>query len=131
MRSRAAVVFGFLATIVACGSGFTLPPVTSGVVVQHTVGGHPAGAAEPRRLTSQQVQSVSNWFSQHSEGWSQSFVSYAPSLEIRLEHRDDVSVVNIVSPTFIVVYNRSGQFERKAGLQEVESLKSAIGDHGA
>lgn len=130
MRMRAAIVGCTLVALVGCASALTLPPVRSAAVVEHSAERISQEPAPSRSLTSQQIKDVSSWFLQHGEGWSSSVASYVPSLEIRLEHKDDVSVVNILS-SMVVVNNHSGQFVRKASLEDIRKLKAAIGVKGA
>jgi hypothetical protein len=105
------------------GCKLTLPQVTSATVERYQSG-------EPLQqipLSSNQLSALSGWFSQHDSGWSSSVVSYVPTLIVRAKHNDgDVSVINVLS-RMVVIYNRSGQYEKQISQTDLATLRSILG----
>lgn len=125
MKLRHAVALLASALTIA-GCQLDVSPITSATMSQYV-----SGRPEPSvTLRSEKVQALSSWIAEHRSGWSPSFVSYAPSLEIRLTHAaGETSVMNIDSKK-VVIYNRSGQLEQEFPSSSLSALRSAIGGAG-
>lgn len=118
---RAFALCAFLALFLA-GCKFTLPQVSSAAIEQYSTG----QTLHAKELNPNQVHALSNWFSQHSSGWSSSVASYAPSLLVRAKHADgNVSVINIMS-NMVVVYNRSGQYQQQFTQNELAVIRRIL-----
>jgi hypothetical protein len=117
-------VLGTFLALFLAGCKFSLPQVSSATIEQYQTG-RPLQAKE---LTPNQVRALSDWFSQHSSGWSSSVASYVPTLLVHAKHTDgDTSVINIMS-NMVVVYNRSGQYQQQftpSALAEIRRIVEA------
>lgn len=82
-------------------------------------------------LTETQTGSLVDWFKQHRSGWSPSYVSYAPRLQVRMKHANGKeSYMNVLPPGLVVVVSTEGQFTQTFETQVVEQLVSIIGGNG-
>lgn len=123
MKSLFERLIALTALLLLAACNFTLSPVASAVVEQHSMG-NPISKVE---LSQSQVNALSGWFAQHLSGWSSSVVSYAPTLLVRAKHSTgEVSVVNILGNS-VVVYNNSGQFTQTFPEADLASLRSTLG----
>ena len=119
---RAVVVVLAVATLLA-GCKFSLPDVTSATVTRY-VSGSPGPQTE---LTPSQRAAIATWFKEHKSGWSSSFASYGPQLEIRVAHENgSQSVINVIDSK-VVVKGEFGQYERNSGKPALAALLAAIG----
>ena len=119
---RAVSVFLAAATLLA-GCKFSLPEVTSATVTRY-VSGNPGPQTE---LVPSQRAAIATWFKEHKSGWSSSFASYGPQLEIRVAHENgSQSVINVIDSK-VVVKGEFGQYERNSGKPALAALRAAIG----
>ena len=119
---RAVVVVLIAATLLA-GCKFSLPDVTSATVTRY-VSGNPGPQTE---LTPSQRAAIATWFKEHKSGWSSSFASYVPQLEVRATHENGTqSVINVIDSK-VVVKGAFGQYERNSGKPALAALRAAIG----
>ena len=119
---RAVVVVLAVATLLS-GCKFSLPAVTSATVTRY-ISGNPGPQTE---LAPSQRAAIATWFKEHKSGWSSSFASYGPQLEIRVAHKNGSQLVINVIDSKVVVKGEFGQYERSSGKPALAALRAAIG----
>jgi len=104
---------------------FELSAVASASLVRYSKGAPmPSG---PLLLSSEQLSALTAWFASHSSGWSRSYVTYAPSIQVVLRHSDGQQSSLQVLTSKLVIYGAFGQQERKLTAEEHDSLLRLLG----
>jgi len=78
-------------------------------------------------LTDSQLDALVSWFKECESGWSPSYITYVPKIEVRVKHRSgNQSSINIW-PQKIIVNLGGNQFEQSFEASTVQGLLSALG----
>lgn len=122
---RLTVLF-FLAAVLS-GCTLELPAPISASVERYAKG----APVQTWRLSDPQLAALSEWFAQHQSGWSPSYVSYVPNVEVTVQHAaGKQSYINVWSTKRVVVNSGGRQVEQDFEASAVQSLLAVVEAHG-
>ncbi|MFN4329056.1 MAG: hypothetical protein ACK4FF_09280 [Limnobacter sp.] len=123
MKLANRIVLVLLLSVALVGCKLDLPSPTSGSVHRFEKG----APVSSWQLTERQLFALSSWFKEHQSGWSRSYVTYVPKIDVRVVHGGGKqSSINIWSQKVIVVTGED-QLVQDFELSDIQSLLSAVG----
>lgn len=97
---------------------FEIVPVKSASVIRHSTEAPGLLLA----MSSTQVAALNDWLSSHRSGWSASYVSHVPRIQVQLSHTNGESSSLQLVAGKLIVYGGSGQQERALTAEEFNAL---------
>ena len=117
---RISALAAVVVSLAACT--FELPPIASASLSRYEAG----APVSNRSLSPSQSRVLETWFAERASGWSASYASYAPSLQVRVAHKNgQESVANLVGHK-VIVYGSFGQYEQQFSAESIAKLRSLI-----
>ncbi len=99
-----------------------VPAIDSAKVAQYE-SGKPQKTWE---LNRSEIAALSQWFQRHQDGWSPTFTTYAPGLNVVLGNaKRPVGGLNILGNRLVVNVER-GQYIRELSPEEISSLRTLV-----
>jgi hypothetical protein len=124
MRITQAIT-GVALSIILASCTLEVPKPTT---VQVTI--YKNGKPEPsaNTLSQSQQNKLAGWLEKYNSGWSKSYASYVPVIEVRITHADrSVSVLNVRNTNHVIAYGNFGQYEQEFNSTAMSELRQTIG----